>query len=86
MQELLRPRQRRQDPEIYDDSEEENRLIARRPRADRVQAATTKSSLFPFCCGFVVGVPFVLLLLTCLVVFGVNGTKTGEVRATSCHE
>ncbi len=45
VQELLRPRQRRQDPEIYDDSEEENRLIARRPQADRMIAGCNDKEL-----------------------------------------
>ena len=66
---LLRPRQTLQDIELSDDSEEDNRLRARKTRANRDQATQTDKSNWSFCCGFFVGLCVVLLLLFCLVVF-----------------
>jgi hypothetical protein len=53
---LLRPRQTGQDAEIFDDSEEENRLSGRGVRAKRDQATQTDISSSSFCCGVVLGV------------------------------
>jgi hypothetical protein len=72
---LLRPRQTRQDIELSDDSEEDNRLRARKTRANRDQATQTDKSNWSFCCGFFVGLCVVLLLLFCLVLLIRNGDK-----------
>jgi hypothetical protein len=53
---LLQPRLTGEDEEIFDDSEEENRLTGRRARANRDQATQTDSSSSSFCCGVLVGV------------------------------
>jgi hypothetical protein len=46
VRQLLQQSVTRQDREIYDDSEEENRISGRRPRANRDQATQTNSSSF----------------------------------------
>ncbi len=50
VQALLHPRDRRGEEE-HDDSEEENRIIARRARGTKEQATQTNSSSWSFCCG-----------------------------------
>jgi hypothetical protein len=73
---LLRPRQPRQEEEeVSDDSEEDNRLKARRARANRDQATQTDNSYSSVCCGFFVGLCLVVLLLFCLVLLIQNGEK-----------
>ena len=72
---LLRPRQTRQDIELSDDSEEDNRLSARNTRASRDQATQTDKSYSSFCCGFFFGLCVVLLLLFCLVLLIRNGEE-----------
>ncbi len=81
--------QTRQETEIFDDSEEENRLSERRPRAHRDKETQTNSSSSSFCCGFSVGVLVVLCLLCCLLIWSGNGrqeTENGKVKVTSCRE
>jgi hypothetical protein len=63
IRELL-PRQTRDDIEVTDDSEEENRLIGRRARQKSNQASKTDSSYSACCCGVFVGV---LLVVVCLL-------------------
>ena len=60
--------QHRQTLEDSDDSEEENRLIQRSVRREhKNQATQTDSTSLSFCCGVVVGVFVVILLLFCLI-------------------
>ena len=49
---LLRPRQTREDEEVSDDSEEDNRVRLRRAPSKRDQATQTDKSYSSFCCGF----------------------------------
>jgi hypothetical protein len=72
---LLRPRQTREDEEVSDDSEEENRVRVRRAPSNRDQATQTDKSYSSFCCGFFIGLCVVLLLLFCLVLLIRNGEK-----------
>ncbi len=58
---LLHPREKGQDVEIFDDSEEENRLSGRRVRAKRDQATQRYIS-------FVLRLFVVVSLLACLLV------------------
>jgi hypothetical protein len=76
IRQLLQQSLTRQDREIYDNSEEENRISGRRPRANTDQATQTNSSSLSFSCGVIVGVCVVLLLLSCLVLFSANGDKS----------
>jgi hypothetical protein len=65
VRELLQPIQTVEDS---DDSEEENRLIQRRRRREhKDQATQTDSSSLSFCCGVLVGVFVVVILLFCLI-------------------
>jgi hypothetical protein len=64
---LLQQRLPQQDQEIFDDSEEENRLSGRRARANRDQATQTDTSSSSFCCGVFVGVSVVVFLLVVLI-------------------
>ena len=64
MEALLQLRLTGQDAEIFDDSEEENRLSGRRARATREKATQTDSSSSSFCCGVLVGV-FLVVCLVC---------------------
>jgi hypothetical protein len=65
VRELLQPIQSVEDS---DDSEEENRLIQRSGRREhKNQATQTDSSSLSFCCGVVVGVFVVIILLFCLI-------------------
>ncbi len=68
IQALLQPRLTGQDAEIFDDIEEENKLIGigRRVRAKRDQASKTDISSYSFCCGVLVGVCLVVFLVFCL--------------------
>ncbi len=67
VQELLHPRDRGQDVEVDDDSEEENRLRLRWARATREQATQTDRSVWSCCCGVFIGV-FGIVLLLCVVI------------------
>ncbi len=69
------PRETREDSEIFDDSEEENRISARRTRANRDKATQKDRSSSSFCCGVIVGVLVVVSLLVCLIV---NDKSKGE--------
>ena len=71
--ELLNPRPRESDIEIFDDSEEEDRVRSRQARATRCPSTQTSISPLCCCCGVVVGGLFVLLLCSCLVFFSGNG-------------
>jgi hypothetical protein len=73
VRESLNPRPIETDSEIFDDSEEEDRVRSRQARTTRSSSTQTSSSPLCFCCGAVVGVLFVLLLFTCLVTFSANG-------------
>jgi hypothetical protein len=73
---LLRPRQPRQEEEVSDDSEEDNRLRTRRARANRDQATQKDNSDRSFCCGFFLGLCLVVLLLFFLVLLIQNEDKT----------
>ncbi len=65
VRELLQPIQTLEDS---DDSEEENRLIQRSGRREhKDQATQADSSSLSFCCGVVVGVFVVIILLFCLI-------------------
>ena len=66
VRELLQPRNREQDVEVHDDSEEENRLRRRCARATRDQGTQTDRSVWSCCCGVFIGV-FVIVLLLCLI-------------------
>ena len=57
--ELLHPRQRASDIEVFDDSEEEDRLASRRARGLGVASSHTQSTCFACLCG----VLFVIYLL-----------------------
>ncbi len=60
-------------PEIFDDSEEENRVSARKARLNRDKATQTDSSSpLSFCCGVFVGVFLFTYLIVCLVLFVPN--------------
>ena len=72
---LLRPRQTREDEEVSDDSEEDNRVRLRRAPSKRDQATQTDKSYSSFCCGFFIGLCVVLLLLFCLVLLSTNGDR-----------
>ncbi len=63
VRQLLQPNVTRQDRDISDDSEEENR----RPRANRDQGTQTNISSFSFYCGVFVGVfgSFLVVLSCC---------------------
>ncbi len=63
IQALLHPRQRGQDVEVFDDSEEEDRLIGRRQRARRDQGGKTDISVV-VC---LVGVCLVVIFVCCLL-------------------
>jgi hypothetical protein len=62
VRQLLQPRQRLQDSEVLDDSEEENRLIDRQARGHCGESTQTDSSFKSFCCGVFVGVLVVVRL------------------------
>ena len=66
VRELLHPRNREEDVEVDDDSEEENRLRPRCARATRDQGTQTDRSVWSCCCGVFIGV-FVIVLLLCLI-------------------
>ncbi len=73
IQALLQPRLTEEDEEIFDDSEEENRLSGRGVRAKRDQATQTDISSSSFCCGVLLGVCVVVFLLFCLIFHQTNG-------------
>jgi hypothetical protein len=74
VRELLQARQRLQETEVSDDSEEENRLslLVRRARGNRDQATQTDSLSLSFGRGVLVGVFGVLCLLFCLIAVSDN--------------
>ena len=63
IQALLQPRLTGEDAEIFDDSEEENRLSGRGVRAKRDKATQTDLSSSSFCCGVLLGVCVVVFLV-----------------------
>jgi hypothetical protein len=63
VRELLSPREKRDDIEILDESEEENRLIGRRARQQINQAPKTDSSYSCLCFGVCVCVHLVVVCL-----------------------
>ena len=75
---LLRPRKISEDFEIFDDSEEENRIRGRRTRANRDKATQTDPLSSSFCCGVIVGVLVVVSLLVCLIVSTKNDRQRLE--------
>ncbi len=78
VQELLHPRDTREEEERYDDSEEENRISAMRARATREQATQTINSSWSFCCGVLIGVLGVVSLLFVLILLIGNGRQRME--------
>jgi hypothetical protein len=77
VRELLSPKERRDDIEILDESEEENRLIGRRARQQINQAPKTDSSYSCLCCGVCV---CVLLVVVCLLFGLVTEGRHGRQR------
>jgi hypothetical protein len=75
---LLRGRKTSEDFEIFEDSEEENRLRERRTRANRDKATQTAPLSSSFCCGVNVGVLVVVSLLVCLIVSTKNDSQRLE--------
>ena len=71
IQALLHPRQTGQDVEVFDDSEEEDRLIGRRERARRDQAGKTDISV-GVC---LVGVFLVVIFVCCLLLHQTNAKQ-----------
>jgi hypothetical protein len=71
IQALLHPRLTGQDAEVFDDSEEEDRLLGRRKRAKRDQAGKTDISV-GFC---LVGVCLVVIFVCCLLLHQTNGKQ-----------
>ncbi len=63
----MQPKQRRDDTEILDDSEEENRLTARHYRRHMDQASQTDGASWSFCCGVCVGVLLIVFALSFVV-------------------
>ncbi len=72
VREILSPRTTESQEEIFDDSEEENRLEGRRLRRTRDKDTQTESLSSSFCCGVIVGVLVVLCLLICFVLFVID--------------
>ncbi len=72
---LLHPKEKGQDVEIFDDSDEENRLSGRRVRAKRDQATQRYICSSSFCCGAFVSVFVGIVLVLCLILSQTNGTK-----------
>ena len=73
--ELLNPKPRESDIEIFDDSEEEDRLRSRQERAARSLSTQTSISPLCCCCGLVVLVLSVQFLCSCLLFFSWNGRR-----------
>jgi hypothetical protein len=69
VKQLLQPTQTLEES---DDSEEDNRLILRRRRADKDQATQTDSSSLSFCCGVLVGVFVIICFLFILITLSTN--------------
>jgi hypothetical protein len=69
VRDILCPRTSERGEEIFDDSEEDNRLEGRRLRRSRDKEIQTDTLSSSFCCGVIVGVSVVLCLLICLVLF-----------------
>ena len=71
IQALLHPRQTGQDVEVFDDSEEEDRLIGRRERARRDQGGKTEISG----CVCLVCVCLVVIFVYCLFLHQTNAKQ-----------
>ena len=78
MRDILCPRTTVSEEEIFDDSEEDNRLEGRRTRISRDKETQTDSLSFSFCSGVIVGVSVVLGLFICLVFFVTDGRQKLE--------
>ena len=74
VEELLNPRKRESDIEVFDDSEEEDRIASRRARGLGVPSTPTLFPTFSFCCV----VFLVILLLCCLLRVIGNGRERLE--------
>ncbi len=74
VRELLQPRQRASDIEVFDDSEEEDRIASRRARGLGVPASQTQFLTLSFYCG----VFLVISLLWCLFKSITNGRQRLE--------
>ncbi len=74
VRELLHPRQRASDIEVFDDSEEEDRIASRRARGLGVASSQTQFLTFSFC----YGVLLVISLLWCLFKGIANGRQRLE--------
>ena len=70
--ELLHPRERTSDIEVFDDSEEEDRLASRRARGLGVASSQTQSRCFAFFCG--------VLLVISLLFYLYKGTANARQR------
>jgi hypothetical protein len=78
VRDILYPRNTVSEEEIFDDSEEENRLEGRRIRRSRDKETQTDSLSSSFCWGVSVGVSVVLCLLICLVLFVIDARQKNE--------
>jgi hypothetical protein len=72
VREILSPRRPESQEEIFDDSEEENRLEGRRLKRTQDKDTQTESLSSSFCCGVFVGVLVVLWVLIFLVFFVID--------------
>ena len=73
IRDLLQPTPTFQEPEVSDDSEEENRLLGRRARPHRHTVTISNCPSSSFCCGVIVGVLLCVSLLFLLVLLIGNG-------------
>ncbi len=78
VRDILLPRNTVSEEEIFDDSEEDNRLEGRRIRRSRDKETQTDSLSSSFCSGVIVGVSVVFGLLICLVLFVTDGRQKME--------
>jgi hypothetical protein len=78
VRELLHPRIKESTEEIFDDSEEDDRLEGRRLRLLRDQEARTESSSSFVCWRVLVGLFVVLCLLICLVLLVIDARHKME--------
>jgi hypothetical protein len=76
IQDILQSRPTFEEPEVSDDSsEEENRLRGKRTRTHRDKETQTDSSSYSFRCGVIVGVFVFVTLLFGLVLLSGNGRQ-----------
>jgi hypothetical protein len=75
IRDLLQPTPTFQEPEVSDDSEEENRVRGRLGYTGRDKETQTDSSSYSFRCGVIVGVFVCVALLFGLVLFSQNGRQ-----------